>query len=391
MAVLSYSTYDLVNVIKDLAASDPFVSLREPQTESQGLEWVADPQAESLTDHLLMQVRLSNWTSKNKAAVKQLIYNLAADGYLRTGTSELLDQTGLSFVELRHAKESLQSLDPCGIGTQDLNECLLIQARQITNFDQVALRILIDQQLELLADPASWSQLNYSRQELTAALASIQTLNPLPASEYVAADSTQYLVPDLIYKVVDQRITVESFQQQIPELIFDEASYTKLKAQTDQQQYFSTQRERYLELKNAINQRHQTMMRLGKYVGHYQHDFLLSLKKEELKPLGLKEVAQALDLAPSTISRAIKDKYIQCQNKIFSLKILFPRQVTDNISQTKIEHELLTLIQTENPARPLTDQQIVALLADQGIHLSRRVIAKYRAKLRIPNSYARKK
>ena len=194
----------------------------------------------------------------------------------------------------------------------------------------------------------------------------------------------------MIYKVTDGRITVESYQTQIPEMVFDEKAYHELKEQSDENKYFSEQKEHYLELKNAIAERQKTIMRLGKYVGKFQRNFLTTMQRRELKPLGLKETAQALGLAPSTISRAIKDKYIQCQNKIFSLKMLFPREVTTDLSQARIEYDLQQIIKKEDVRAPLSDQQLVEIFAKHDVTLSRRVIAKYRKKLNIPNSYSRK-
>ncbi|MBA1393989.1 RNA polymerase sigma-54 factor, partial [Lactobacillus sp. XV13L] len=219
LTVLSYSTYDLINAMKDLSESNPFVSLREPKTEMQNLEWIGAPEGENLVDHLLGQVRLSKWNGKEKKAVKLLIFNVEPDGYLRADLAKVAEQTEFSLADLKHAQKLLQSLDPCGIGAADLNECLLLQAQAKTNFDPVAMQILRAGQLELLAAPQQWAKSEFSGKELTQALASIQTLDPRPASAYGVSDNTQYLLPDLIYKVEDGRLTVEGFQGQIPELI----------------------------------------------------------------------------------------------------------------------------------------------------------------------------
>lgn len=391
LTVLSYSTHDLANAIKDLSARNPFVSLREPKAEMQNLKWLRAPEGETLIDHLMLQLDLSTWSKEEKKAVKQLIYHLDQDGYLRISLAKIAEQTEFSITDLTKAKYLLQSLDPCGVGAADLTECLLIQAKQKPQFNPVALQILVKHQLEMLADPARWHEFNFSSAQLNEALTSIQSLDPTPASDYVTDNNTQYLLPDLIYKVEDGRLTVEGARKQLPEMVFDEKNYDQLKQQANENKYFTEQRQDYLEMKNAIKQRENTILRLGKYVGEFQKDFIMSMKKQELKPLGLKETARALNLAPSTISRAIKDKYIQCQNKIFSLKMLFPREVTTNLSQARIEYELEKIIDSEEGKEPLSDQQLVEIFAEHNVFLSRRVIAKYRQKLNIPNSYARKK
>ena len=390
LTVLSYSTHDLINAMKEISASNPFVTLREPKGEMQNLEWLRSPETENLIDHLLVQVDLCDWHSWEKSAVKALIYHLDEDGYLRIDLAKIAEQTEFTLAKLLRAKSLLQSLDPCGIGGANLAECLALQAKQKDNFNPVALEILLNNQLEMLADPKKWPHSKFSVSELNDALASIQTLDPTPASDYVVDSNVQYLLPDLIYKVTDGRITVENFQAQIPEMVFDEKSYRELKDQSNENKYFSEQKQRFLEMKSAIAERQKTIMRLGEYVGQFQHAFLTTMQKQELKPLGLKETARALSLAPSTISRAIKDKYVQCQNKVFSLKILFPRKVTTDLSQARIEYDLQQIIKKEDARAPLSDQQLVEIFAKHDVTLSRRVIAKYRKKLNIPNSYSRK-
>ena len=390
LTVLSYSTHNLINAMKEMSASNPFVTLKEPKGEMQNLEWLRSPEGENLIDHLLLQVDLSDWHTWEKGAVKALIYHLDEDGYLRIDLAKIAEQTEFTLEKLLQAKSLLQSLDPCGIGAANLAECLALQAKQKDNFNPVALEILLNNQLEMLADPKKWPHSKFSVSELNDALASIQTLDPTPASDYVVDSNVQYLLPDLIYKVTDGRITVENFQTQIPEMVFDEKSYRELKDQSNESKYFSEQKQRFLEMKNAIVERQKTIMRLGEYVGQFQHAFLTTMQKQELKPLGLKETARALSLAPSTISRAIKDKYVQCQNKVFSLKILFPRKVTTDLSQARIEYDLQQIIKKEDARAPLSDQQLVKIFAKHDVTLSRRVIAKYRKKLNIPNSYSRK-
>ena len=390
LTVLSYSTHDLINAMKEISASNPFVTLKEPKGEMQNLEWLRSPEGENLIDHLLLQVDLSDWHTWEKGAVKALIYHLDEDGYLRIDLAKIAEQTEFTLEKLLRAKSLLQSLDPCGIGAANLAECLALQAKQKDNFNPIALEILLNNQLEMLADPKKWPHSKFSVSELNDALASIQTLDPTPASDYVVDSNVQYLLPDLIYKVTDGRITVENFQAQIPEMVFDEKSYRELKDQSNENKYFSEQKQRFLEMKSAIAERQKTIMRLGEYVGQFQHAFLTTMQKQELKPLGLKETARALSLAPSTISRAIKDKYVQCQNKVFSLKILFPRKVTTDLSQARIEYDLQQIIKKEDARAPLSDQQLVEIFAKHDVTLSRRVIAKYRKKLNIPNSYSRK-
>ena len=161
--------------------------------DRQNLDWIQDNETENLIDHLLRQVRVSDWSSKEKRAVKFLIYQLGEDGYLRTSLEALKSTVSFSLQELNDGKNKLQTLDPVGIGAKDLNECLLLQARDKKDFNNIAISLLEKHELEVLADPSKWATLPYEHEKIITALKAIQTLNPTPASEYELGEPTQYL------------------------------------------------------------------------------------------------------------------------------------------------------------------------------------------------------
>lgn len=388
--ILSLGSNDLALFIKDYAETNPFVSVTYPK-QNHNLDWIGDSQ-ESLIDHLLMQLAEMSLTPKQTAVVKYLILNLDHDGYFRSPLAELASQTTFAPVDLENGLEILHTFDPIGIAARDLNECLLLQAQALPTFNSVALAILNNQQLELLADPAVWKSFPWSEIELEQALAAIQKLKPIPANGYLLNNNaTQFLIPDLIFTIMDGQISISKTDIFAPELVFDDNEYSALAQQASDQEkhYFLDQKTSYQQIAKSIERRTGTLLAVAKLLAKRQKQFLLTSKKSELKQIGLKELSQELDLSPSTISRAIKDKYFECRGQVFALKILLVKGIS-GYTQEKIQTLLREFINHENKLSPLSDDELVMEFRKIGIGLSRRVIAKYRKQLNIGNSYARK-
>ncbi|WP_297585941.1 RNA polymerase factor sigma-54 [uncultured Lactobacillus sp.] len=391
LRILSYNAHDLSTVIQEFAQENPFVELKNPRKELQNLDWIQDNETENLIDHLLSQVRVSDWSSKEKRAVTFLIYQLGEDGYLRTSLEALKNRASFSLQELKAGRDKLQKLDPIGIGAKDLNECLLLQARDKKDFNELALTILEKEKLEVLADPSKWPEFPFKREKIIDALKAIQSLNPAPASEYELGEPTQYLIPDLKFYFEDGRLMISSFRSNLPEIVFDDEKFIELEKDSEavDEKYFIKRKKNFIDLHYAIQQREETLLKLGKFLGRRQEKYLSSLKEQDLVSIKLEDAADELNLAISTISRAIKDKYVECQGKVFSLKLLFPRKSISNLTQNQLEEMLKDFIKLEDPNRPLSDEQLVNKFKEKEISISRRTISKYRKKLGIKNSYQR--
>lgn len=391
LRILSYNAHDLSTVIQEFAQENPFVELKNPRKELQNLDWIQDNETENLIDHLLRQVRVSDWSSKEKRVVTFLIYQLGDDGYLRTSLEALKSTVSFSLQELNDGKNKLQTLAPVGIGAKDLNECLLLQARDKKDFNNIAISLLEKHELEVLADPSKWATLPYEHEKIITALKAIQTLNPTPASEYELGEPTQYLIPDLKFYFEDGRLLISSARSGLPEMIFDDENFIELQKDSEikDKHYFIKQKKNFINLRYAIQQREETLLKLGKFLGRRQEKYLSSLNEQDLVSIKLEDVANELNLAISTISRAIKDKYVECQGKVFSLKLLFPRKSISNLTQNQLEGMLKDFIKLEDPNRPLSDEQLVNKFKEKEISISRRTISKYRKKLGIKNSYQR--
>lgn len=391
LRILSYNAHDLSTVIQEFAQENPFVELKNPSKELQNLDWIQDNETENLIDHLLSQVRISDWSNKSKRVVTFLIYQLDNDGYLRKSLENLKSKVIFSLQELNAGRDRLQKLDPIGIGAKDLNECLLLQARDKKDFNSIAISLLEKHELEALADPSKWATLPYEHEKIITALKAIQTLNPAPASEYELGEPTQYLIPDLKFYFEDNRLMISSARSGLPEMIFDDENFIELQKDSEikDKHYFIKQKKNFINLRYAIQQREETLLKLGKFLGRRQEKYLSSLNEQDLVSIKLEDAANELNLAISTISRAIKDKYVECQGKVFSLKLLFPRKSISNLTQNQLEEMLKDFIKLEDPNRPLSDEQLVNKFKEKEISISRRTISKYRKKLGIKNSYQR--
>lgn len=391
LKILSYNARDLRKVVQEFAQENPFVELKSPSKELQDLDWIQDNGTENLIDHLLSQVNVNNWSNKNKKVVTFLIYHLDNDGYLRKSLEDLKSKVTFSRQELKAGKDKLQTLDPIGVGAKDLNECLLLQAKAKKDFNKLACLILEKEELEILADPSKWTEFPVKREKIIDALKAIQTLNPTPASEYDLGESTQYLIPDLKFYFEDGRLMISSVRSNLPEIVFDDTKFRELEkdSEAEDKKYFVKQKKNFNDLHYAIQQREETLLKLGKFLGIQQEKYLFSLNERDLVSIKLEDAANELNLAISTISRAIKDKYVECQGKIFSLKILFPRKSISNLTQNQLEEMLRNFIKLEDPKRPLSDEQLVDRFKEKEILISRRTISKYRKKLGIKNSYQR--
>lgn len=392
LKILSYNAHDLGEVVQEFAQENPFVELKYTKKELQNLDWIQSEDTENLIDHLLSQVRMSDWSDKEKKVVTFLIYNLESDGYLRVELESLKSRSIFSLAELKAGREKLHRLDPLGIGAKDLTECLLIQAKNKVNFNKLALSLLEHEELEKIADPNRWNELSFKRKEILLALKSIQTLNPMLASEYEVGEQAQYLIPDIKFYFDNDELMITTSSSNLPEIIFNKENFSKLKDNSENKdnKYFVSQKRNFDNLYFAIQQRKETLLKLGKVLGKKQRKYLSSMNEEDLVSVKLDEVAKELNLATSTISRAVKDKYVECQGKIFSLKLLFPRKSVNNVTQTQLEGMLQELIEKENKSTPLSDDQLVISFKERNIQISRRTISKYRQRLGIKNSYQRK-
>lgn len=391
LTVLTLSAAALTQHLKDVVCANPLLTYHEgrlPLTATADLNWVPANEDQTLADKLLEQARLASITAPTRSALVTLITALDDAGYLRQPLAELQAQCGIPAARLDAALTQLQQFDPAGVGARDLCECLWLQAARRSDFDPVATAILAEGQLGILAIPAQWGQLPYSKVELEAALTAIRRLDPAPGHQYAGNTGTLYLTPDLLW-TDDARLVACS--EQLPQLAFDQDYYDSLLAAADPvtKRYLHQQREQYRQLDNSLQQRQETLNLIGSFLADYQRTYLQTLDEQQLRPLCMQSCAAELGLAVSTISRAVAGKTLLIRGRYLLLRTLFSRPVTAELSAATIQVKIAALISGENPDERLSDAAICGRLAADGIQLSRRTVMKYRRAAGFGNAYQR--
>lgn len=374
---------------------------------------------ESLREHLLEQLAMTNATARDRGLTECLIDSLDGDGLLESDLADLLEmlppELAVESDELHAALRLLQSFDPPGVGARDLRESLLLQIdarRREAADDRIhggaeapperlqaeqfrIAREIVERYLPELA-AGNFSKLarvlHCDDEALRAAQNFIRTLAPRPGSAY-AAERPVYIVPDLIVRRGRSGWTVTLNDEVIPKLRINEVYAQVLKQHRGTQGAMSGQLQEARWLIKNVHQRFETILRVGEAIVERQSAFFTH-GPIAMKPMVLREIAELLELHESTISRVTTHKYMLTPQGTFELKHFFGSHVgTDSggtASSTAIRALIQELIAAENPSRPLADGQIADLLGEQGFVVARRTVAKYREALMIPPVAQRK-
>ncbi len=370
-----------------------------------GLENQHGP-AETLREHLLWQINLSPMGETDKVIALAIIDALDGRGYLSLSPEEIclsLNNDGEVEIGLDEVKAVLhwvQRLDPPGIAACDLRECLSLQLAQqdpVIPWLEEAQRLVVNY-LDLLAAhdyTHLMRRMKLSKEQLSQVIALIQSLNPRPGAHFEEAQ-IEYVTPDVYVRKQKGAWYVELNPEAIPHLRINpyyasmtrrsesSADTTSLKAQLQEARWFI----------KSIQSRSETLLKVAKAIVERQRAFL-DHGEEAMRPLVLHDIAEALDMHESTISRVTTRKYIYTPRGIYELKYFFSSHVSTTLggdcSSTAIRAVIKKLIAAENPQKPLSDSKIAAYLLDQGIQLARRTVAKYREAMAIPPSNERKR
>lgn len=359
----------------------------------------------TLRDHLEWQLNLTPTSDTDKVIALTIIDSLDDDGYLSGTMEDILaavsdenDEIGIE--EIEAVLHMIQIMDPPGVGSRDLKECLSLQLKQCDpdTFRLEEARLLVSNYLDLLA-AHDYNQLmrkmKLDKEELTEVIALIQSMNPRPGSQINEA-RTEYVVPDVYVKKEKGVWKVELNTDAMPSLRINSAYANMIKRadnSTDNNSLKSHLQEARWFIK-SLRSRSETLLRVTTCIVERQRAFL-EYGDEAMKPLVLHDVAEALGMHESTISRVTTRKYMHTPRGIFELKYFFSSHVSTNYggacSSTAIRALIKKLISAETPNKPLSDSKIAAILEDQGINVARRTVAKYREAMAIPPSNERKR
>ena len=360
--------------------------------------------ATSLADHLHWQLGLVNASDEDREIALALIDSVDADGLLRTPLEEIAAdfdparEIGIEEVEM--VLHVLQQFDPAGVCARDLRECLLLQLREVpedTPYLPEA-RLLLGEHMDLLAARDYTTLLRRTRlaeEDLAETMRLIQKLNPRPGSA-VAADETEYVVPDVVVRKEKRRWIVELNGESTPRLRIN-ADYAALVRRADSSadnQFLKNNLQEARWFLKSVQSRNETLLKVSTCIVEHQRGFL-EYGPEAMKPLVLADIADAIGMHESTISRVTTRKYMHTPRGIFELKYFFSSHVGTTsggeVSSTAIRALIRKLTEEENPRKPLSDSKIAQLLAEQDIKVARRTIAKYRESMAIPPSNERKR
>jgi RNA polymerase sigma-54 factor len=389
---------------------------REEHEEKEYYEPVSVEQR-GLDDHLRDQVSLLELTPRQLFLAEEFIGNIDENGWLACSLDELLG--GINEAVTQAAEEAgrdedvplytmeeaeamlatIQSLDPPGVGARDLRECLLIQVREADREETLEGRLVRDAFDELISH--RWSEISKRFQvsvtEVQEAADEVAKLDPKPGLRYSNA-TDNYIVPDLVVDKIDGKYLVFINDANLPRLrlskVYQEIARDKRKFDTESKEFISSKLNSANWMIQAIEQRRQTMLKVTNYIVDKQRDFF-EKGVQFLRPLTLREVAEHIGMHESTVSRVTNEKFVQTPRGVLPLKFFFSSGLSttggEDVSARGIKDQIEKLVAGENAKNPLTDQAIVAILQDQGVHIARRTVAKYRDQLGVLSARMRKR
>lgn len=357
---------------------------------------------QTLQDYLMWQVELTPFSDTDRAIATSIVDAVDDTGYLTVPLEDILESMGdeeIDIDEVEAVLKRIQRFDPVGVAAKDLRDCLLIQLSQ---FDKTTpwleeARLIISDHLDLLANHDFRTLMRVTRLKedvLKEAVNLIQSLDPRPGQS-IQTGEPEYVIPDVLVRKHNGHWTVELNSDSIPRLQINQhyASMCNNARNDGDSQFIRSNLQDAKWLIKSLESRNDTLLRVSRCIVEQQQAFF-EQGEEYMKPMVLADIAQAVEMHESTISRVTTQKYLHSPRGIFELKYFFSSHVNTEgggeASSTAIRALVKKLIAAENPAKPLSDSKLTSLLSEQGIMVARRTVAKYRESLCIPPSNQRK-
>ncbi len=353
----------------------------------------------SLRDHLLSQLNVEMTEPSDRIIGATLIDLLDDSGYLSVELEPIAESLGCSHAQIEAVLTRLQDFEPSGVFARNLAECLAIQLRDRDRLDP-AMQALLDN-LELLAGgdaTALCRACEVDEEDLAEMVAEIRALDPKPASSF-ETDVTHAIVPDILMRPSpDGGWNVELNTETLPRVLVDHRYYALVHGQArkkDERQYISEQYHSANWLIKSLHQRATTILKVASEIVR-QQDAFFRKGIQHLKPLVLRDIADAIAMHESTVSRVTSNKYIATPRGLFELKYFFTASIGSTgsgeaHSAAAVRHRIKEFINAEDASAVLSDDQIVDKLRAEGIDIARRTVAKYREAMKIPSSVQRRR
>ena len=414
IALLQYSSQELESFLTGVSEENPLVTVeygsdiftagkkktsKSPAGEPNWIELIGEGK-DSLADYLISQIPPAGLSVREVWILKKLIEQLDPNGYLPYDLSGFAEELNLHEEELLDAVDLLQTFEPAGVGARGLQECLLLQ---LTGKDKdtfpFAEEILVAH-FQDFADK-KWKRIvknlpGIALSDIQQIFDFVNTLNPRPCSRF-SHEKAAYVVPDIIVGHNGSNFTIQLAAASQIKVSLNEAYYTSLKESADSQArpYLQEKYQEYQWVIRSLEQRRETILKVvGTIVEKQPEGMMKGLAF--LRPMTMKEVAEEINVHESTVSRTVKGKYIRAPFGTVEMKAFFTGSLAsvndENVSVAGTKSEIKKLIDEEDKAKPISDQEISNILKkEKDIILSRRTVAKYREQMQIPSSSKRKR
>ena len=397
----------------DTSWDDIYDSILPGTTSAASSSYNADDQpevytssSESLHDNLRWQIKMTPFSEIDAAIAEVIVDEINDDGFLQCtiedimATLESLETLDVEADEVEAVLHQIHNFDPAGVGARNLRESLSIQLHRLTNdvdLREYAIK-LVDDHFELLANreyPQLMRKMKVSEEDLKDVIQLIQSMNPRPGGQS-SGNIAEYIIPDVTVKKVNGTWKVKLNSDAAPKLRVN-ATYANMIKDVKNRDDNSSMKDHLQEARwfiKSLLSRNETLLKVAHCIVERQKEFL-EHGEEAMKSLVLHDIAEAVDMHESTISRVTTKKYMHTPRDIFELKYFFSSHVSTasggECSATAIRALIKKLVAAEMPKKPLSDSKIAYILEEQGINVARRTVAKYRESLAIPPSNERKR
>lgn len=349
------------------------------------MEELCGEQQDSLFENLKFQASILNLSEKNHKYLNYLIGFINEDGYFQEDVSEMAKELKISSEMVLQLLKIIQGFYPTGVGARNLQECLILQVNPNNPCAHIIKRIIEEDLLKVARHnfTALGRKYHLATLQLQKLISEIQSLNPKPGLLLKAETVTQYVYPEASISIVDDFLELEMKNETESILLFNR-NYMQDIEDTEARAYLRQKKAEAISLINSLNMRQTIIRQMLLFLIEEQREFFFG-GQAHLKPLSMKETADALGVHPSTITRCVKDKYIETPQGAFPLKRFFQfSSGNEELSAEHVRQRIMQLINGECKASPLSDEEISVQLRKCGIEISRKTVSKYREQLRIP-------
>jgi RNA polymerase sigma-54 factor len=389
----------------EIDLGDYFDNYLDPGFKSPASENIEKPSFETflsspvtLSDHLRSQLALVAMSESVRDAAEEIIGNLDGNGYLTATLQEIVDEGGQPLADVEEALRIVHTLDPAGVGASDVRQCLLLQIESRNGKGGVAWNIVADhlKMVEARQFKELAKVLRRPMEHIQVAMDVIRHLDPRPGLRYSGPGARQ-VEPDVYISKDGDDYLIQLNDEDVPNLRLN-PQYRRMldRSQEPNKDVRNYVRDRYasaIQLIKNIEQRKHTILKVCQSIVRRQSEFL-ELGIDCLRPMMIKEIAEEIGVHPSTVSRAVSSKYAHTPQGVFELRYFFSEAVQGPGGTATplliLKRKVKKMIEEEDTAHPLTDEQITDLLQTEGIQVTRRTVAKYREDMRIPSTHQRR-